>query len=1070
MLITADIFGDYANIQKGSKQFANSALSITSLLFDVNLLIQFLVPIYIGGSLYSDYKCNVFMITYSYPIIKPHYLFGKFISAFSILLLIALFLILGIFFGTTLSSVNPNLIGPHNLLAYVTPLVFIAIPNMLVISMLVFSVVLFSRNIYSGFVATILLILTRQLLLFIFGGPDNQALASLFDPFAEIPVFLAAQYWSIDQINTSNIPIESTFIFNRLMWIGSSVILFVWTYRKFTFSQTFGFKKTTKHISNKKKSDKPAIVKGTSVPINLNFDFSFLSQLKAMFNMSVFEFKSVLSSKLFLTLFIGSIIFMYLLLAQANPQYTTRIYPLTQVILMVPSIFFNFIIGLIIFLYAGILIQKDRTANINQLIDTSPIPSWTLLGSKFLALLKIQVILLSVIMFVGILVQTIRGYHNYEIGFYIFDLYAVSFISLIIWAMLAFFIQSVLTNQYVGLFILIMFSTGVDNLDSIGLKLDIFKYNMAPVTEYSDFFGYSQQIYSYFAHKLYWLLLGALLLIGSLLFWVRGLTESFIERIKLEIVRCSKPTILTICVFLFAFLSTGFAIYHYVYPPKSNLSKEALLLHKANTEKNYGALNSIIQPRLSGVKILMDLFPESRDYTSTGVLTFINKSKKTIDTLIVSYPAKTTSEYSLKREFQLIKRDSILNFDIVKLNQPIVSGDSILLHFSTSSIPSTFFISNSQVKENGTFLLADLFSMGLPDFLIKDRDERKKHDLPTLTKIYVSPASPHAPKNSYVGKNVDLFDFEATVSTSIDQVALAPGKLIEQWTENDRSYFRYKSNNKIRNGIVFNSGKFEVKKERFNNIDLEIYYHKTHAFNLDRMMKSMKVTLAFAEENYAPYQFEQMRIIEFPKTYGNFAQSFANTIPYSEFAGFISKEDTTNSNRFDQVFRLVAHEMAHQWWGHQVVPSDALGSRVITEGLAEYTSIKILEQEYGNDAKQLYLDLITDRYLRIRSSSQNSNTPLALARPNQSYLNYHKAALTFYALEDIIGEDAFWGGLQNFIKQFGLQSAPYSTSLDLSNTLKEATDHSSNKIIYNYLESDSSGIDAILLDKRSQSE
>ena len=41
-------------------------------------------------------------------------------------------------------------------------------------------------------------------------------------------------------------------------------------------------------------------------------------------------------------------------------------------------------------------------------------------------------------------------------------------------------------------------------------------------------------------------------------------------------------------------------------------------------------------------------------------------------------------------------------------------------------------------------------------------------------------------------------------------------------------------------------------------------------------------------EAFSPYQFRQARILEFP-AYATFAQSFANTIPYSEDIGFLAR-------------------------------------------------------------------------------------------------------------------------------------------------------------------------------------
>ena len=82
------------------------------------------------------------------------------------------------------------------------------------------------------------------------------------------------------------------------------------------------------------------------------------------------------------------------------------------------------------------------------------------------------------------------------------------------------------------------------------------------------------------------------------------------------------------------------------------------------------------------------------------------------------------------------------------------------------------------------------------------------------------------------------------------------------------------------NFYAFNSARYEVKKEKWNNLNLEIYYHKGHEYNLDRMMDALKKSLAYYSENFGEYQHKQARIIEFPKTMGTFAQAFANTMPF----------------------------------------------------------------------------------------------------------------------------------------------------------------------------------------------
>src|SRR5262249_22597856 len=155
-------------------------------------------------------------------------------------------------------------------------------------------------------------------------------------------------------------------------------------------------------------------------------------------------------------------------------------------------------------------------------------------------------------------------------------------------------------------------------------------------------------------------------------------------------------------------------------------------------------------------------------------------------------------------------------------------------------------------------------------------------------------------------------------------------------------------------------------------------------------------------EHFSPYQHRQVRILEFPR-YAQFAQSFPNTIPYSESIGFIAALEDPEA--IDYVFYVTAHEVAHQWWAHQVIGADVQGATMITETLAQYSAMMVMEREYGKDKMKRFLRYELDRYLDGRGSELVAEMPLMLVE-NQPYIHYAKGGLVMYALRDYIGEDA----------------------------------------------------------------
>ncbi len=163
------------------------------------------------------------------------------------------------------------------------------------------------------------------------------------------------------------------------------------------------------------------------------------------------------------------------------------------------------------------------------------------------------------------------------------------------------------------------------------------------------------------------------------------------------------------------------------------------------------------------------------------------------------------------------------------------------------------------------------------------------------------------------------------------------------------------------------------------------------------MMEAMKKSIKYYSENFSPYQHKQARIIEFPKTEGTFAQAFANTMPFSEGIGFIAMVDLDNPNSVDYPFSVVSHEMAHQWWAHQVIGANTKGSTLLSESLSEYSSLKVLEKEYGKYQMRKFLKEALDKYLQGRTFEWKEENPLMYVE-NQQYIHYNKGALVLYAI------------------------------------------------------------------------
>ena len=289
----------------------------------------------------------------------------------------------------------------------------------------------------------------------------------------------------------------------------------------------------------------------------------------------------------------------------------------------------------------------------------------------------------------------------------------------------------------------------------------------------------------------------------------------------------------------------------------------------------------------------------------------------------------------------------------------------------------------------------------------------------------------------------DFINVETIISTSRDQIAVAPGSLIDNWEENDRNYFKYKVDHPSQNFYSFISADYKLERKKWNDVDIEIYYDKKHSVNIDKMVNAVERSLDYYTKNFGPYTHKQCRIIEFPR-FSTFAQAFPGTMPYSEAFGFvIDLEDEEKNNVIDAV---IAHEIAHQWWAHQLVGANMQGATLLSESFSEYSSLMTMKSISKTPmAMREFIKYDHDRYLRGRSGEVEKELPLFKVE-NQSYIHYGKGSVILYALQDYIGEDKVNDALKEFLDKYKYSNY-YPTSLDFLNVLEKKVPDSLNYLI-----------------------
>src|SRR5699024_6290215 len=156
-----------------------------------------------------------------------------------------------------------------------------------------------------------------------------------------------------------------------------------------------------------------------------------------------------------------------------------------------------------------------------------------------------------------------------------------------------------------------------------------------------------------------------------------------------------------------------------------------------------------------------------------------------------------------------------------------------------------------------------------------------------------------------------------------------------------------------------------------------------------------------------------------------------------ESIGFIADVEEESEKAVDYPFSVTSHELAHQWWAHQVIGANVKGATMLSESLSEYSSLKVLEHEYGKGQMRKFLKEALDRYLMSRSYERIKEQPL-MNNEYQHYIHYNKGSLVFYALSDYMGEKEMNKVLGKFIDKVAFKDAPHPVAGELVADLKAA--------------------------------
>ena len=994
----------------------------------MSLLCLLMTTAFMSATANRDISTGMDQFIFSSPISRSGYFFGKFFGAVTFAIIPLLGVSVGALLGPLMPWAEPARYGPVIWNGHLYGLITFAIPNTLLTGAIVYGLAMIFRSTIVSFVGSMMILVFYVVSRGYTRDIEQEWLANLLDPFGSQPFTIATKYLTTDERNAMPAALEGDLLMNRLVWMGVAVLILVGIYALFS---------TTKRRTRaRKQKTVPDATIATSAyepfrPFAEAPAYQF--QWSTLLGLVGYELKALVKNRPFIIIVVIGLINLIASLTTFTDGYGGAQYPVTyNVLSTVIGGFSLFVVGIIAF-YTGVIVWRDRDARISEIVDATPMATSMTLASKMIALFCGILLVLASAMPVAIVIQLLNGYAEVDLWQYFIRLIVVEGLGFGYLIVMSFLFQSLINNRYVAYFAFVaVLVVNAFVWPALDIQSNMLRYGATPGFTYSDMNAWGPFVTPQIWFNVYWSM-AALVLSGVVYaFLQRGKETSFRARIATARVRLYEQR-WQLSLALLAFIVCGGWVFFNTKVLNTYTSSDETEEMAKSYELTYKKYERLAQPRWIDLQYAIEVYPEQRNLFVDVKGHLLNKTNEVIRDVHFNIPTSLDSLVIDIPGAKITLNDTRLKYRIYRLSRPMMPGDTLPIHTRGHYIAKGFEnnVSNTSVTQNGTFFnnMEILPSIGYSTGAeLSDKNKRREYGLPPRHRMpRLDTMNMDARGRMYLDVDADLVNVSTVIGTSEDQIAIAPGSLRREWRKNGRRYFEYTLDHASANFYSFMSARYEVAREKWNGIDLEVYYIPKHAYNVPNMLKSLRKSLEYYTANYGPYYHKQCRIIEFPR-YSSFAQAFPGTMPYSEGIGFIADLRDVGEDDIDFVFFVVSHEMGHQYWAHQLVGADMQGSEMLSESFAEYSALMVMEKEYGKEKMRKFLAYEMDNYLSGRAGEYEAERPI-MATEGQGYIHYNKGSVVLYYLKEMIGEDKVNAALRKLLADHAYREAPYPTSI-----------------------------------------
>ncbi len=282
--------------------------------------------------------------------------------------------------------------------------------------------------------------------------------------------------------------------------------------------------------------------------------------------------------------------------------------------------------------------------------------------------------------------------------------------------------------------------------------------------------------------------------------------------------------------------------------------------------------------------------------------------------------------------------------------------------------------------------------------------------------------------------------FTLAVAASKDKMVVSnmPVDTVSE-LDKERNYVRFQKTPKMSSYLLFLAvGELERLEAVSGSTIISLVARKGSAERGKFALESAAKLLQFYNGYFAvPYPLPKLDMIAAPGAGGFSAMENWGAILYFEDQLLLDEEWSTEANR-QRVFVVIAHEMAHQWFGN-LVTMEWWDNLWLNEGFASWMESKATEVFHPD--WMIWLQAESDLQKAMRQDAKRTTHPVvqmvnSVEQAAFDDITYRKGRAVIRMLENFLGADAFREGVRAYMKLYKYKN---TVSANLWDELEKAS-------------------------------